>query len=309
VYAGRTGVDQPVAITRVNYVWRTDFNYPGNTYSPTTESPFTIVPFWTITGDPQMGVLATGDINRCNPSNTPQKCIGFSWTSDKSALDREGSIKRAFWHGSLLESKRDKSGLSYMRNRYYDPQTGRFTQEDPIGLAGGLNLYGFGGGDPVTYSDPFGLCRYPLAGGLGGLQCAIEDLIGGIVHGPGILWSQIKSSPHKGFVVNLALVPATVAEGPEKLLFQGSRTLLREAIREGSLAELSGSQGLKLLKRLGEHAVDEVEVALRGNGEIRAAFSRQIDNITEVTHRVFNRAGEQTGMWIERFNQAGERVY
>jgi hypothetical protein len=29
---------------------------------------------------------------------------------------------------------------------------------DPIGLAGGLNAYGFAGGDPVTYSDPFGLC-------------------------------------------------------------------------------------------------------------------------------------------------------
>jgi peptidoglycan L-alanyl-D-glutamate endopeptidase CwlK len=35
---------------------------------------------------------------------------------------------------------------------------GRFTQPDPIGLAGGLNLYGFAGGDPVNFSDPFGLC-------------------------------------------------------------------------------------------------------------------------------------------------------
>lgn len=36
-----------------------------------------------------------------------------------------------------------------------------FTQEDPIGLAGGLNLYGYAGGDPVNYSDPFGLCTRP----------------------------------------------------------------------------------------------------------------------------------------------------
>ena len=35
---------------------------------------------------------------------------------------------------------------------------GQFTQEDPIGLAGGLNLYGYGNGDPVNNSDPFGLC-------------------------------------------------------------------------------------------------------------------------------------------------------
>ncbi len=27
-----------------------------------------------------------------------------------------------------------------------------------MGLAGGLNLYGFAGGDPINYSDPFGLC-------------------------------------------------------------------------------------------------------------------------------------------------------
>jgi uncharacterized protein RhaS with RHS repeats len=34
---------------------------------------------------------------------------------------------------------------------------GRFTQPDPIGLAGGLNLYGFAGGDPANFADPFGL--------------------------------------------------------------------------------------------------------------------------------------------------------
>jgi uncharacterized protein RhaS with RHS repeats len=55
----------------------------------------------------------------------------------------------------------------YRRNRYFSPTTGQFTQEDPLGTAGGLNLYGFGGGDPVNFSDPFGLCEpWPV--------CAIE---------------------------------------------------------------------------------------------------------------------------------------
>jgi uncharacterized protein RhaS with RHS repeats len=38
---------------------------------------------------------------------------------------------------------------------------GLFTQEDPIGLAGGLNLYGYANGDPINFRDPFGLdpCR------------------------------------------------------------------------------------------------------------------------------------------------------
>jgi RHS repeat-associated protein len=60
--------------------------------------------------------------------------------------------------GSLVQSSEDASGLMYRRNRYYDPKTGRFTQEDPIGLAGGLNTYGFADGDPVSYTDPYGLC-------------------------------------------------------------------------------------------------------------------------------------------------------
>jgi len=36
------------------------------------------------------------------------------------------------------------------------------TQQDPIGLAGGLNLYGFAGGDPANGSDPFGLHVTPI---------------------------------------------------------------------------------------------------------------------------------------------------
>lgn len=48
----------------------------------------------------------------------------------------------------------------YRGNRYYDPATGQFTQEDALGPDGGMNAYGFARGDPVDFSDPFGLtCR------------------------------------------------------------------------------------------------------------------------------------------------------
>ncbi len=61
------------------------------------------------------------------------------------------------WLGSLIEGQLEVNGVAYRRNRYYSPTTGRFTSSDPIGLAGGLNLYGFAEGDPVNFADPFGL--------------------------------------------------------------------------------------------------------------------------------------------------------
>ncbi|MBK7908202.1 MAG: hypothetical protein IPJ78_16790 [Gemmatimonadetes bacterium] len=33
-----------------------------------------------------------------------------------------------------------------------------------MGVAGGLNLYGYGAGDPINNADPFGLCPMELTG-------------------------------------------------------------------------------------------------------------------------------------------------
>ena len=44
----------------------------------------------------------------------------------------------------------DETGVYFYRARYYDPILKRWTSEDPIGTAGGINLMGYVGGDPVN---------------------------------------------------------------------------------------------------------------------------------------------------------------
>ncbi|MFZ6736053.1 RHS repeat domain-containing protein [Undibacterium sp. Ji42W] len=56
----------------------------------------------------------------------------------------------------------DGTGLYYYRARYYSPATHRFISEDPIGLNGGINTYGYVGGNPISFTDPSGRCFGPL---------------------------------------------------------------------------------------------------------------------------------------------------
>ncbi len=51
----------------------------------------------------------------------------------------------------------EASGLFYNNQRDYDPVVGRYSQSDPVGLAGGINTYGYVGGNPTGSSDRHGL--------------------------------------------------------------------------------------------------------------------------------------------------------
>ncbi|MFC5771125.1 RHS repeat-associated core domain-containing protein, partial [Thauera sinica] len=61
-----------------------------------------------------------------------------------------------------------ESGLFYNLNRYYDPTIGRYISPDPIGLAGGLNSFGYASQNPLSFTDPDGLQATAVLGGFGG---------------------------------------------------------------------------------------------------------------------------------------------
>lgn len=65
-----------------------------------------------------------------------------------------GNIGRMSYAGALTLPE---IGMVHLRARAYAPNLGRFIQPDPIGTAGGINLYAYAGGDPMNAIDPLGL--------------------------------------------------------------------------------------------------------------------------------------------------------
>jgi RHS repeat-associated protein len=73
---------------------------------------------------------------------------------------------------AMLESVPSATEVQFARRRTYDPTTGRFLEADPIGAAGGIEIYQYGGGDPINFVDPMGFAATgsdctPGAGGSG----------------------------------------------------------------------------------------------------------------------------------------------
>ncbi len=67
----------------------------------------------------------------------------------------------------------EESGLHYNRFRYYDPACGRFINQDPIGLLGGVNNYQYVA-NPLRFVDPFGLTPKDCGAARGGVKSQSE---------------------------------------------------------------------------------------------------------------------------------------
>jgi len=84
----------------------------------------------------------------------------YSYLPFGEPLTVSETVVNPFRYGGELGIQHEGHGLEFMRARYFDPVTGHFTQRDPVGLAGGMNLYAYAGNDPVNATDPSG-CMVP----------------------------------------------------------------------------------------------------------------------------------------------------
>ncbi|CAI8926394.1 RHS repeat-associated core domain-containing protein [Pseudomonas serboccidentalis] len=105
---------------------------------------------------------------QCDHLGTPQELTDaqgqIAWSAQykvwgaaseqRSEWARQNGIKNPIrFQGQYHDHE---TGLHLNRYRYYEPETGRFISKDPIGLAGGLNLYQYVL-NPLSWVDPLGL--------------------------------------------------------------------------------------------------------------------------------------------------------
>ncbi len=82
--------------------------------------------------------------------------VEFDEFGNKIASSGSGSTSKTFVGGLGVIDETEDTGLYLMSQRWMDPTIGRFINRDPIGYAGGLNLYDYST-NPINSVDPSGL--------------------------------------------------------------------------------------------------------------------------------------------------------
>jgi RHS repeat-associated protein len=130
------------------------------------------------------------------------------------------------------------SGLILTRFRAYDPRIGRWLSRDPIQERGGMNLYGYVGGDPVNGWDPLGLVD------------SVDSGIAGAIA--------------EGDVAGLRIILQGL-EGPQAQACQSAITRLTTPIQNLIRATLKRSKSYA--GELGEKTLQEIMELSKGRGE------------------------------------------
>jgi RHS repeat-associated protein len=139
-------------------------------------------------------------------------------------------------------TQNDGTGVYSMGNRYYDPSTGTFLSQDPIGLRGGsTNFYQFASNDPLTISDPTGCCA-------GGHTSTWGAIIGvGIVLGVvfaavafPVFVAGVGIALEAGFSTGVSIAAAAIVAGGEGVAALGAGGVTVASFAAGALGTYFG---------------------------------------------------------------------
>jgi len=218
------------------------------------------------------------------------------WGADAGTTNQAGfgDDMRARFKGALRFD--DDVELYYMRNRWYEPHSGRFLSEDPIGLGGGINPYVFGANDPINLRDPAGVAPDSVGGNwrdlcpLGGIkdfdtgECRTDD---GHVYDPDVArdliyqWSLGYKVYINGAAVGnpaaLMMVLMAANSAGTSVFLTGERSFYRTAEQQAALRAALGPELVPLNSlHLNGNAID---FALMNSGVKVMTFARILDGI------------------------------
>ena len=94
-----------------------------------------------------------------NSSGTAISGYEFSEYGGKISPANTSGVEsdKTYVGGMSVQDEVSETGLMMMGHRFYAPTLGRFLSRDPIGHAGGLNLYEYANNSPTTFTDAAGL--------------------------------------------------------------------------------------------------------------------------------------------------------
>ena len=121
----------------------------------------------------------------------------------------------------------ERSKLHLTLYRAYDPAAGRWLSQDPLGEAGGINLYGYVGNGPTNGWDPLGFCAPRLAWWAG--SWAGRRLGAGIV-GTALAWTVGEFSGANDIIRDAAVDITEAAVAANQARVQ-ARAVAREAAK------------------------------------------------------------------------------
>jgi RHS repeat-associated protein len=223
----------------------------------------------------------------------------------------------------------DGTGLMYYRARYYDPETGRFISQDPIGYSGGPNLYQYALSSPTAFTDPSGNIPAMAA------SCLIGAAVGGITEladqylsGRKLVWGDVALAALGGCLMDVfgGMLFKAIAKGVSKLkaLRAGAKCLTNSFTGDTPVLMADGTyKAIEDIKvgdkvyaadpKTGERGAREVTALIRGSG------SKELVDIT-----VLSKDGEpgsftatsghpvwlpEQGIWVDAGDlEAGQRV-